>query len=290
MHISVSDSQMINLYMNDSDRPVTDEFRAVLARHGMDLEAFCLLRSAAIGVCKGRDDAHDCRPPSALMGGLGWIIKNIHHQPETLKLFQLFWWVIVWRKPMSDLVAKRKNICGWGADSQGSEFTFYVVGEYPENKEYRLLENGQVFEGDSFDPVEVTDPSVMAMVKGLAEADRQIDAARRARAKQLAKQLHGGDPRAEDMFLWHMEFRNGDVAPTPLTRNGVNFYQVGRNASHSFFLGMKNGKCFHRSFTFWLEEDMYGQLVLDEDGAPKEVEEEHIRQVHSWRGLYCGHF
>jgi len=63
------------------------------------------------------------------------------------------------------------------------------------------------------------------------------------------------------------------------TVNGIDFYMVGHNSSHEFYLGLDEaGNYWVRS----LEGDSY-----NEDGEPEY--KEHVHQVDNLKNVYLGH-
>lgn len=135
-----------------------------------------------------------------------------------------------------------------------------------------LVAEDEKHEGKIYDmnkDVFVEDPSIINKVKNLSEKDASIKEARKQRAEQLA----GGDEDLEHVYYWNMEYSNGDVDKKPLKKDEIDFYQVGRNASHDFFVGVKDGKKYRLSF-------MSGEF--NEDSLQKE-------EINDWEG-YFGHY
>jgi|SRR3989344_4695284 len=91
---------------------------------------------------------------------------------------------------------------------------------------------------------------------------------------ELAKLLANGDVILEEVLLWNMHFYGGRAPSAPTKRKGIYFWMVGRNASHQFEAGMKNGKRYRYSFG---EGDDFRKV-----GA-------YIKEVPDWAGYY-GHF
>ncbi len=71
-----------------------------------------------------------------------------------------------------------------------------------------------------------------------------------------------------------MEYNHGRIEPYPV--EGIVFYQVGRNASHEFYAGAKDG----RRYTFTSGED------YDEDGNFRP--DKRVYEVEKWG--YMGHY
>ena len=60
-----------------------------------------------------------------------------------------------------------------------------------------------------------------------------------------------------------------------MQREGIKFFIVGRNASHDFFIGTKDGKRFILSFGEGPDEGSYRY---------------RMEEVESWCGRYLGHY
>jgi hypothetical protein len=152
-----------------------------------------------------------------------------------------------------------------------------------EQYDYRQLalgEDGTVFESDEdgWDWVPCEDAELIARVKRLAAEDAEVLAQRDAIAKQQAD----GDPLLEAVIRQHLWFTDGWLdEPHALVPDGhtdsVDFYMVGRNASHQFSVGTKDGRRFTYSAGESCEED--------EDGIPGL--DESCREVEEWG--YIGH-
>jgi hypothetical protein len=59
----------------------------------------------------------------------------------------------------------------------------------------------------------------------------------------------------------------------PREHDGILFFQVGRNASHEFYLGRKDGETWKRSVGESMEEDEHGIPLVDE--RIYKLEDEH---------------
>lgn len=70
---------------------------------------------------------------------------------------------------------------------------------------------------------------------------------------------------------------------TPTMRKGIPFFRVGHNASHEFYLGVKDGKIYRWSIGegVWPEDDD-GEIPVEEE--IREISEEDLGRV------YIGHF
>lgn len=67
---------------------------------------------------------------------------------------------------------------------------------------------------------------------------------------------------------------------TPYLHEGIEFYSVGANASHSFYLGVKDGKLYKRSLCY----DWY----KDENGEIQEYVEDKVFEVLDPSSVYIG--
>jgi len=146
----------------------------------------------------------------------------------------------------------RKNVCyrSYGEISKGIflDTAGYCLDDSEDRYEVVLTEGmlfGKIFlRQDSFgEHIPVTDPKVIARVLALQAEDAAIDAARDAMAQSLADRLHDGNALAVTMFRSHLEFE-GSLELFPVEHEGISFYQVGRNASHEFYLGLKDGQAY----------------------------------------------
>lgn len=98
---------------------------------------------------------------------------------------------------------------------------------------------------------------------------------RKARATARAR------ARAE-ILRWHEEYVHywEGRKSRPMVCRGVEFYQVGQNASHDFFVGADaDGRKFIRAV---------GEEACDENGDPIVVE--HVYEVVTFDGHYLGHY
>ena len=98
---------------------------------------------------------------------------------------------------------------------------------------------------------EVADPVVRAQIDEIRAREELVWAARRRRAREWATECHGGNASAEDMFFMAIQFANGEPQHQEFDVAGfedVDWYQLGRNASHSFYAGMREGRLFRCSW------------------------------------------
>jgi len=88
------------------------------------------------------------------------------------------------------------------------------------------------------------------------------------KARKIANRDYGGDPRAVEMLLAHLNFEGGRVSGR--TVQGIKFFTVGQNATHQFAMGMRDGQCY--------------RLSVGEDSGPD------IRELEDWEDCsYWGH-
>lgn len=98
-----------------------------------------------------------------------------------------------------------------------------------------------------------------------------------------AKQAAYGDETFEHILRVAMEYAGVKSVEKlyPHIENNIAFFQVGRNASHEFYLGRRDGETWKMSIGEGMEEDEYGIPVLDK----------HIRKLGPDESFgYCGHF
>lgn len=117
----------------------------------------------------------------------------------------------------------------------------------------------------------VADPATIQTLDVLREDDRRIVEEWLSYARTRAN----GDTALAEVIFIHLQYQNGALVE-PAVYEGVDFWDVGQNASHSFAAGCKDGKRFVRSFTYDEERD--------EDVS-------HITQIPDGQGWgYLGHF
>lgn len=93
----------------------------------------------------------------------------------------------------------------------------------------------------------------------------------------VAKAIALDDSILANIIYSHMEYM-GSLQPCATIRDGIEFYCLGHNASHEFYLGRKNGETWKYVIGESIEED--------EDGYPKV--ESRVTKVDDIG--YCGHF
>ncbi|MFH1430355.1 MAG: hypothetical protein ABIG71_02405 [Candidatus Uhrbacteria bacterium] len=92
--------------------------------------------------------------------------------------------------------------------------------------------------------IPVTDPELLATVARMRAEDEAIIDAREA----LVRERANGDEVLAEVLSRHVEYQNGRVDESPRVHDGVTFYIVGRNASHEFYAGAKDGRRFVMSY------------------------------------------
>ena len=113
----------------------------------------------------------------------------------------------------------------------------------------------------------------------MKKEDEAIASARTARVHELAQ----GDAILAEILGWHMEYNRGRISELTI-KEGVTLYQVGRNASHDFYAGVKNGQRYHYSYA-------EGAPIVDpETGEERGYKmDESLREVEDFEGYY-GHY
>ena len=79
---------------------------------------------------------------------------------------------------------------------------------------------------------------------------------------------------------WNRQFNGGKHQSEPSVVEGIEFWVVGRNASHEFYAGVgSDGRLYHRSFGETDYNRKTGEISYGED----------VREVKDFSGYY-GHF
>lgn len=181
----------------------------------------------------------------------------------------------------------RKNWCGSGYAYGHSGDFYYVDGH-----EYIVTETGEVVDYKGEDIPEDRRDAIRSIIEKQIEEDNDIE---RARA-ELAKIESRGDRIKFEILLMHLWFTGGIMEEGENKKDGIEFYQVGRNASHNFYCGVKDGQRYVAS---WCP----GECLYENEESPtestsaKQREEqiddfEHqasVRPVAAFEGLYMGH-
>jgi hypothetical protein len=154
---------------------------------------------------------------------------------------------------------------------------------YIEDKRYVWDErhDGSVFDGET-DEV-ITDEKIISTIRAKLEEDWEISSAR----DKIADVLSNQNPVLTKILRLHLEyesaragdFYNKNFDCRPCKRNGIDFYEVGHNATHHFYLGIKDGKVYKLS-TYYDYDPETG----------KHIDEEHIHEVTGDDWGYIGHF
>lgn len=153
---------------------------------------------------------------------------------------------------------------------------FEYQGEY-----YYVARSGKVYvearTEDEFAFNRVKDKGIVAAICKMMEEDSFSDHVRDA----LAETLSSGDSLLRQVLRIHIEYNGGQVSSYPFVKEGIRLYRVGRNASHEFYLGVKDGKMYRYSFGEESYDCVSGETSYAGDG-PTEVDPERIG--------YIGHF
>jgi len=137
----------------------------------------------------------------------------------------------------------------------------------------------------------------VAMTKGLRKSrqlirlykrELRVDKLRRMWAANLADIFYGGDRRAREIFYRNMWFQNGAVG-NPIEIRGILFYKMGRNASHEFYAGIKDGKLYQCSIGEDVICDADGNYVRDEYGDLWWGEVMRVSEIPRLEAAYWGH-
>ncbi|GEM_PF-5521025 len=104
-----------------------------------------------------------------------------------------------------------------------------------------VTSDGGVFaERSDWRYVRVSDPVALSDIAAKIVADQETAQARDAYVAEIA----GGDALLREVVRRHLDFTGGVVVEPYERESGIRFYQVGRNVSHDFFIGTKDGKCY----------------------------------------------
>jgi hypothetical protein len=150
-------------------------------------------------------------------------------------------------------------------DGLWDDFFSYLFDDH----EYLKGRKGIFIQDENGNLAPCDDPKIRSSVEMLEAEDRKVCDAR----ARLAIRYSEGDPILERILWIHLEFNGGRIDPHP--HEGILFFSVGRNASHQFSVGVKDGKCYVYS--------------IGESSREGEWEEE-VREVASDNWGYVGHF
>ena len=146
------------------------------------------------------------------------------------------------------------------------------IYEWQEYVQFCLLADGTVLHDETNALVE--DRQTIERIHGLRAEDREIVRARVAYAEGLAESLYNGDARALVAIRCAIAYCPGDIEPEVV--GGIDFYAVGRNASHNFFMGLRNDgdkvACFRGSYTY------------DDNGSPEPLDYSEVREFQGYYG------
>jgi len=145
-------------------------------------------------------------------------------------------------------------------------------------KEYVLSEDGSVFERHDSDFKNVHDPAILEAVNRKFAADKTISQAR----DNLALVLSEGNSVMQQILRIHLEYYGGTIDTSPTEEDGIKFYIVGRNSSHEFYLGMRDGKVFKMAFG-----DVAGSWDEEND---RPIYKSRVSEVNPDDFGYLGHF
>lgn len=174
---------------------------------------------------------------------------------------------------IQELMRKTMNIAGELASSHpktGATISgvYYTI----ENQNYVFMpDSGCVYLYKNFPNTEITDPEIIGKIEALTEEDELIQNARQQAVEILAK-----SDVMRDILRMHMEFTGGEIEP--IEKDDIVFYQVGRNASHEFYAGYKDGQKYVYTC---------GETWDSENDPHTPGTEEKITPVNEWG--YMGH-
>jgi hypothetical protein len=141
---------------------------------------------------------------------------------------------------------------------------------------YIITEEGVVFQTEYIpheNIVEIIDPEIVKNIRTQRAQDIFIDFSR----TWLANEMSDGDSDLRFIYLLHIGY-NGGVIDDPTIYQGVPFWDVGHNSTHTFFLGLKDGQRYRMS-------EYYDHEANDGQGET-EVTMEPVDEF----GSYFGHY
>jgi len=178
---------------------------------------------------------------------------------------------------------KTKPLHERNINSRGYSFSELLKGQiYTVNERSVLFceETGEVY--DHATRTEITDDAVVSAVMTLIDQDKETLAAREA----FAVEMSNGDPILARVLTWHLWFNTS--LGNPYRVEGVDFYEVGRNSSHQFYAGVKDGQRYRMSSGYDSTYDEKGEPILDSHGYEVEELVQNVSEVSSFDGYY-GH-
>ncbi len=135
-----------------------------------------------------------------------------------------------------------RELIGVSVDGSGEHDSIYYIARE---------ENGvhQVFRRDdnSGEFVEVADEFIRESSVQLLRHHHVFLQTRTRQLQHRAAELSNGDKLLGRVMEAHLAYSNGRPS-SPSSVDGIDFYVVGRNASHEFYLGTKDGRMFKRAF------------------------------------------
>lgn len=177
-----------------------------------------------------------------------------------------------------------REICDEHNARLGSENWREHIYPWQQYARYRLLEDGTLLTEDenSQENITVTDEQTVQQILQMQQEDRETLAARDEYARQVAEKHFAGDKRAVVALRCAIEYYPGEDLPgEPDDENGgIHFYSVGRNASHSFYMGLRLNS-----------DNTVSCFSASEGPDPDEYPEDKFsyREVEEFRGYYGHH-
>ena len=101
---------------------------------------------------------------------------------------------------------------------------------------YNLLDDGSVITDKGDKPV--TDEAVIAQIHAMRDQDIAITAARRAFVKETVAERYNSNKEAALAILMSVAYEHKCPEPAKVI-DGIDFWPVGRNASHAFYMGLR---------------------------------------------------
>lgn len=143
------------------------------------------------------------------------------------------------------------SMCGYGSlsEKEGESWNYRKYRDPEDGFTYLVGDDGKILLEDRDYDHQIVDQSdeegreIFLRVHELITRDEAIQMARGAKAKEMAK----GDPLLEGILLQSAEISREN--PRPYQRCGIDFYTVGENASHSFYLGVRDGRIYRYSLS-----------------------------------------
>lgn len=169
------------------------------------------------------------------------------------------------------------------ARAPGTSYRMYMLVEEAwdriDREEYVPLStpaSGDVVELTRGGDVDVVlDESVIESVKLAIDAEADFES-----LLAQAIEFHSGDDKLMEMVVnAHLRYeRSFNPDSSPMIKEGIAFYLVGHNASHEFYMGVKDDRLYAYS---------YGESGWDEEDNPEY--EGHLRDITTDEWAYLGH-